>query len=179
MATSRTAPGLSRTIGERLLYGALAGAMGAACMTVIRSAARRRGVIEKTVPQAAEEWLAARAASRGGPPAAHHVADTVLHLGYGATLGACFGALVGGRSGSLVKRGAGFGIATWLFGSWILLPLLGVQGAAWRKRAGENAVDLLAHLTYGLASALIDEELHAQPDRGPSSATSLRRARVG
>jgi putative membrane protein len=170
---------MTRTIGTRLVYGALAGAMGAACMTVVRSAARRRGVIEKTVPQAAEEWLASRAAARGGPPAVHHVADTVMHLGYGATLGACFGALVGGHSASLVNRGAGFGIGTWIFGSWILLPLLGVQGAPWRKAAAENAVDVLAHLTYGVASALINDELHAQPDRGPSSGTSLRRTRVG
>ena len=38
----------------RIVYGALAGALGAACMTVLRMAARRRGVIEKTVAQAAE-----------------------------------------------------------------------------------------------------------------------------
>jgi len=42
-----------------------------------------------------------------------------------------------------------------------------------------GAVDVLAHLTYGLASALINDELHAQPDRGPSSGSSLRRTRVG
>jgi hypothetical protein len=170
---------MAKQVGSRLVYGALAGAMGAACMTVIRMAARRRGVIEKTVPQAAEEWLASRTGRPAAHPAVHHVADTVMHLGYGATLGACLGALVRGRSSSMIPRGAGFGIATWIFGSWILLPLLGVQGGAWRKSAGENAIDVLAHLTFGLATALVGDELQAQTDRGPASATSLRRARVG
>ena len=35
---------MAKQVGSRLVYGALAGAMGAACMTVIRMAARRRGV---------------------------------------------------------------------------------------------------------------------------------------
>ena len=42
----------------RLVYGALSGSVAAACMTVVRSAARRRGMIEKTVPQVVEESIA-------------------------------------------------------------------------------------------------------------------------
>ena len=36
---------------RRIIYGTLSGAIGAACMTVIRMAARRRGLIDKTVSQ--------------------------------------------------------------------------------------------------------------------------------
>lgn len=38
---------------------------------------------------------------------------------------------------------------------------------------------VLAHLVFGVATALVGEELQAQPDRGPAPAAALRRARVG
>jgi len=69
----------------RAIYGAVGGAVGAACMTVLRMAARRHGLIEKSVPQAAEEWLAARTTlGRSDHPTLHHLADQTMHVGYGA-----------------------------------------------------------------------------------------------
>lgn len=53
--------------------------------------------------------------------------------------------------------------------------LAGAMGAAWRRSAGENAVDVLAHLVCGVATVLVGEELEAQPDRGPAPAAALRR----
>src|SRR3954466_8187295 len=95
----------------RAIYGALAGSLGAACMTVIRMAARRRGVIEKTVPQAAEEWVADRTRfGRRAPPVLHHVADQAMHLAYGSALGAGYALTVrrpssASRSSSVLTRG--------------------------------------------------------------------------
>jgi hypothetical protein len=167
-------------LAARIVYGALAGSLGAACMTVIRMAARRRGIIEKTVPQAAEEWLAHRIGLGGNAhPVLHHLTDQALHLGYGATLGVAYAMATRGRSRNLVARGVVYGVATWLGGSWLLLPLLRAKQAAWRKHASENAVDLLAHLAFGAATALLAEELAAQPDRGPSSDQARRLTRVG
>jgi hypothetical protein len=161
-------------------YGALAGMLAAACMTVIRTAARRRGVIEKTVPQAVEEWLSARTGlGAGSHPAVHHLADQALHFGYGAALGSLYGLTVGGRTRTLLARGAGYGVATWLFGSWCVMPLMRAKQAAWKKRTSENAVDLAAHLAFGLATALVAEELNNQSDRGPSSDMQRRLSNVG
>ena len=73
---------------RRIIYGTLSGAIGAACMTVIRLAARRRGLIDKTVSQTAEEWLAVRMKVRGPHDRTlHHLFDQLLHTGYGASLG--------------------------------------------------------------------------------------------
>jgi len=149
-------------------------------MTVIRMAARRHHVIDKTVPQAAEEWMADRLGSgHDAPPVVHHLADQALHFGYGALLGAAYGLLVDGRSRTGVLRGLGFGVATWAMGSWGLLPLLGAKRAPWRKKQAENAVDLLAHLVFGAATALVAEELSVQSDRGPTPDSVRHRARVG
>jgi putative membrane protein len=164
----------------RFGYGAVAGMLAAACMTVIRTTARRRGIIEKTVPQAVEEWLSARTGlGSDSHPAVHHVADQVLHFGYGAALGSLYGLTVRGRTRTVLARGAGYGLATWLFGSWLVMPLMRAKQAAWKKRPSENAVDLLAHVTFGLATALVAEELNAQTDRGPSSDFHRRLVKIG
>jgi hypothetical protein len=167
-------------LAARIIYGAMAGSLAAACMTVVRMAARRRGIIEKTVPQAAEEWLAHRTGlGRDAHPVLHHVTDQAMHLGYGATLGIAYAMATRGRSGNFVARGIAYGLATWVGGSWLLLPLLRAKQAPWRKHVSENAVDLLAHLTFGAATALLAEELAAQPNRGPSSDQARRFTRVG
>ena len=164
----------------RFIRGALAGSLAAACMTVIRMAARRRGVIEKTVPQAAEEWLSQRSGmGRNAHPIVHHLTAHAMHIGYGATLGAAYAAMTRGRSPNLTARGLAYGVGVWLFGSWLLLPLLRAKQAPWRKRASENLVDLAAHLVFGAATALVSEELAAQSDRGPSSDRSRHSTRVG
>ncbi len=73
------------------MYGALGGVVGAACMTAVRMAARRRGLIDKMVSQAAEEWLTAHTdVPVPREPALHHALDQVLHFGYGGTLGLAY-----------------------------------------------------------------------------------------
>ena len=169
-------PGLWST----LLYGALAGGLGAACMTVIRMAARRRGLIEMTVPQAAEEWISQRTGwGAGARPAAHHLADQALHLGYGTALGVGYALLLRGRPARIGLWGVGYGLAIWFGGSWLALPLLKAKQSAWHKSVAENAVDLLAHTVFGLATAVVTEQLQSQPDRGPSSDAHRRLLRVG
>jgi len=167
-------------VTHRVLFGAIAGALGAACMTVIRMTARRRGIIEKTVPQAVEEWLVARLpGAEKAPPVVHHVADELMHLGYGAALGGIYGLTVRRRTRTAMLRGAGYGLAAWIAGSWIALPLMGAKGASWKKPPAENLVDLLAHLAFGTATAIVSEEMAVQTDRGPTSDRHRRAARIG
>ncbi len=167
-------------LAARGIYGAIGGVMGAACMTLIRMAARRQGIIQKTVPQAVEEWMAYKT-GRGVArhPVLHHVADQLLHLAYGAAMAVPYGLTVRRRSPTMAMRGLGLGMTTWLVGSWLLLPALGVKRPPWRAKLQQSAVDLLAHLAYGTATALLTEELHEQPDRGPSSNARRRHSRIG
>jgi hypothetical protein len=164
-------------LAARSVYGALAGVIGAACMTPVRFMARRRGVIDKTIPQTAEEWLTARANfGRARDPAFHHALDQALHLGYGAALGAAFALTLGRRPG--LGRGLGFGLGVWLLGSWALMPAAHVNRPPWRKRLGENLVDLVAHELFGLVTALVSEEMR-QPSHRPSSDRRRTLARSG
>src|ERR1041384_8725706 len=104
-----------RTGLARSIYGALSGSLAAACMTVIRMSARRRGVIEKTVPQAVEESLARRTGlGHGAHPVLHHLMDQAMHIAYGATLGVGYAAVARprGRRPNVVARGLACGAAT-------------------------------------------------------------------
>lgn len=155
-------------------------------MTPFRLAARRRGIIDKTVSQAAEEWLARRIVVQRGAaidPALHDVADQVLHAGYGALLGAGY-ALAAGHSprrlfGGGAGLGLGVGLATWAVGSWGLMPLLGAKRAPWRKHLAENAIDLLAHAVFGWTAVMMTAELSADNSRRPTSDPHRRSLRVG
>ena len=103
----------------------------------------------------------------------------MMHAGYGAALGVGYALLAPRRSAEGIVRGLAYGVATWFAGSWALLPALGAKQAAWRRRPAENAVDLLAHLVFGAATAIVADELSAQSNRGPSSNPIRWATRVG
>jgi hypothetical protein len=157
---------------RRVVYGALGGVIGAACMTAVRFEARRRGWIDKTVSQTAEEWLTTHTGLKEPrEPALHHAMDQALHLGYGAALGTGYAVSLGRHRGT--GRGLGFGLLTWLVGSCVLLPALRAKPAPWRQGLLANAVDLCAHGLFGAVTALVSQELQQQTDHLPSS--DLRR----
>jgi hypothetical protein len=164
---------------ETWLYGAIGGLFGAGAMTVLRLAARRSGIIDKMVPQAVEEWAAHRSGlESSGGRFRHHVADQALHAGYGVVAGAVYGAVQGGSGRRHLACGAAFGATVWLFGAGVVFSLLDVARPIWRSRPAENAVNLAAHVLYGLSVQLVTEELSQQARRATSD-PERHAARVG
>ena len=170
-------PGLATGI----LAGAVGGLYGAAAMSVLRLGLDRAGLIDKMVPQAVEEWISERLIiDPPGGQAGHHVADQLLHLAYGASLGALAGPMLSGREarGGL-WRGAAFGLASWAFGMLVLVPALRVARPAWRAGPLENATNIAVHLVFGWAIQLVVEEPARQGKRGRSSDAERMGNRVG
>ena len=170
-------PGLATAV----LAGAVGGLYGAAAMSVLRLGLHRAGLIDKMVPQAVEEWISDRLnIDPPGRTAGHHVADQLLHLAYGAGLGALSGPMVSGREtrGGL-WRGAAFGLASWAFGMLVLVPALRVARPAWRAGPLENATNIAVHLVFGWAIQLVVEEPARQRNRGRSSDAERMGNRVG
>lgn len=93
--------------------------------------------------------------------ALHHLADQVLHLGYGSGLGAVYGLFLGKRPSSFT-RSLGYGVAVWGLGSFVLLPALKIMRPEWRAKPAEIAVNLTAHLLYASVVALLTEEFETQ-----------------
>lgn len=154
---------------RRTLHGALGGVIGAACMTAVRMLAHRAKWIGQMVPQAVEAKakhalplmpsvaLSALPSQR----ALHHLADQLMHLGYGSGLGAVYG-LTLGKGPATAKKVVGYGLGVWGFGSFVLLPALKIMRPEWRAKPAEIAVNLGAHLLYAGALALLTEELETQ-----------------
>jgi hypothetical protein len=164
-----------------MILGAVGGIYGAAVMSVLRLGMRRAGVIDKMVPQVAEEWLAERlGTSPPGGRAGHHVADQLLHLGYGAAWGAISGPLLAGGAGRRpLWRGAAVGLGVWAFGMLAAFPSLRVARPAWQAGAIENATNIGAHLLYGLAVQLLADEPPRQADHRRTSDAERAATRVG
>lgn len=154
---------------RRTLHGAVGGVIGAACMTAVRMLAHRAKWIDQMVPQAVEAKaqhqlpisLSAVLSALPSQRALHHIADQLMHLGYGSGLGAAYGLVLGKRPASLHKV-LGYGLGVWGFGSFLLLPAMKIMRPEWRAKPAEIAVNLAAHLVYAGALALLTEELETQ-----------------
>ncbi len=167
---------MARHLLDRILHGALAGINGAATMTVLRMLAHRAGLLDQMVPQKVEQWAQRTAGVSVAPvPSVHRAVDHVLHLGYGATWGAVYGALTPRpRPGGAVA----FGVGVWAIGACILFPTLRIGRPAWRSSAGENTMNIAAHLVYSSVTAFLTEEFSRQPLRDVAS-RSPASGRVG
>lgn len=161
-----------------MVDGVLGGAAGAGVMSVLRSAARRWGVIDVTPPQETKRWLSRQSGAAPGSPGTHHLADALIHLAVGVTGGALYGALMNrGRRPSLAS-GALFGLGVWTAAFAAIAPALGITRPPWRGTWPEAAVNVAAHLLYGTSIALVAGELDRQA-AGSGAATRLLRGRVG
>ena len=166
--------------GERLVHGMLAGLVGAGTMGLVRMAARRAGLIEKTVPEHLTETMSSRAGV--APPAGSlgtELAAHALHEGYGLACGALYGLLDGGRRPNAVKKGLAFGFIVWAVSLFPLAALVRLPRAPWRASTTENLTNLVAHLVFGVATALATEDLRHQPRLRQNTELERRLTRVG
>ena len=174
---------MTHSIAGAAAHGAIAGVIGASSMTVLRMFAHRAGWVQQMVPQAVEAW-ASRAAVRHGAPAprglaTRHVADQLLHFGYGATWGALFGVLHARAAANGPGSAVGFGLIQWAFGSMLLFPALNIGKPPWRSGSRENFVNVTAHLAYAALTSFLVEELRRQETDQPRTYEGSRHARLG
>ena len=166
------------TRGTAIVDGLIGGAAGAGCMSVLRMAARRFHLIDMTPPQATKARitrLAGVAPSSGG---SHHLMDSLIHLAVGAGGGAVYGSLMQPGRRPSVAAGALFGAALWAVAFGALAPALGITRSPLKASAAENAVNLAAHLLYGIGTAVVAGELNLQAAGRGTDPRALR-ARVG
>ena len=158
--------------------GVLGGAAGTACMSVLRMAARRAGLIDITPPQATKHRLAEWTGVEPATTAGHHMTDAVIHLAVGIKGGAVYGTLVGDRPRPSLAGGALFGLGVWAVAFGVVAPWLGITRSPRESTWAENAVNIAAHVVYGTAAALVVGEL-AEQAHGPGAGSRRWRARVG
>ncbi len=148
--------------------GALAGLAGTAVMTaaqtrllpLIPSGEARRSprhpAEAESQAEAATETAARRIVEglmrRRLPEGRKKLAGNLIHYGTGAGWGAIYALSTPRRP--RVADGLAFGTLVWLLGDNLIAPSLRLSDWAWRYPLGSNLKGFLAHLIYGVGSAL-------------------------
>jgi hypothetical protein len=148
--------------------GLVAGAVGTAAMDLYGYArARSNGETSSFIAwefEAAEDWEKVSAPGQLGkrlieavtqqPLAARWapLTNNVMHWGFGTGNAAAYGILVGSVHKARLWYGIPFGAAVWTFG-YVVLPVAKLYKPIWEYDSRTLAIDLGAHLTYGLATA--------------------------
>jgi uncharacterized membrane protein YagU involved in acid resistance len=142
--------------------------------------AHRAGWIDAMVPQAVEIWAKDRAGLRRPRAAAtHHVADQLIHLGYGAAMGGIYALAARSPAQARPTRALGLGSSLWAFSSLILFPALKIARPLWRAAPREELVNFSAHALYGVATVYLLAEFEDQRQTQPRSNIGMRLGRVG
>jgi hypothetical protein len=167
-------------LGSLAIHGALAGAIGAASMTVVRMIAHRAGWIDAMVPQAVEVWVKDKTPlPRPRSAATHHVADQLLHLGYGAAAGGAYAILTRSRGHASPEGALEFGTGLWAFASMVLFPALGIARPLWRATPRQELVNWGAHALYAAVTVYLLDEWERQKRTQPLTNLTMRHSRVG
>lgn len=82
-----------------------------------------------------------------------------VHWGYGVLMGGAYGAVRPDAEIPDTTVGLGFGLALWLVGDEIVVPLLGLAGGPTAHRWTDHATALGAHLVYGATTAAATQAL--------------------
>jgi putative membrane protein len=149
-----TAAGLAVGIAGGLLGGlAGAGAMSAAHTLVAPPRPTEAEEPDATVKVAdrLSRAVRRRPLARAEEPAA----ATAVHYGFGAAMGALYGALTTMAPGLAASGGLGFGAAVWLGAHATVVPALGLARSPLRRPAGQEALELGLHLLYGVTTEVI------------------------
>ncbi len=89
------------------------------------------------------------------------VAGPAVHYGFGATVGAAYGALAEVTPAVRVGMGLPFGAAVWLASDEAAVPALGLSEAPTEYPASVHLSAFASHLVYGLTTDLVRRAVRA------------------
>src|SRR5688500_16517348 len=90
------------------------------------------------------------------------IAAPLMHYGFGAAMGAIYGAYAERRQAD--GSGAGFGTLVWLGADEIAMPLLGLSDSTTHRPLEMHLQSLVAHLVYGTATEITRRSVKARID---------------
>lgn len=131
------------TAVQRLAVGARDGVIATAAMSVVLVAADATGVLRPLPPRQIMRQVLPAASER-----TVDVATLVGHTGYGAAAGAAYRAVLPSAHAGPVT-GALYGVALWVAGYEVWVPLAGFLPPAHRDRPGRTVTMLVSHIVYG------------------------------
>ena len=147
----RDGTGRKRSLAKGLVAGLIGGLAG----TVAKTFAERMFSPRTHGAAKAEELAAERVAGHALAPAGRAAAAQGIRWGFGAAVGAAYGALVEYFPAASAKEGASFGLALEGLTHEAALPALGLAGEPEEMTAREQASEMTSHVVYGVATELV------------------------
>jgi hypothetical protein len=90
------------------------------------------------------------------------IASAAVHFGFGAAMGAAYGALAERDGGGGVMAGAAWGAAMWLVADEVAMPLLGLADSEAEYSVDSHLQSLTAHLVYGAVTGSLQRTLRSR-----------------
>jgi putative membrane protein len=90
------------------------------------------------------------------------LASTIVHYGFGASVGAFYGAVAQIMPRITVGTGLPFGVAVWFGAHVVVVPALGLAEPPTRRPVRNEAEELGLHLLYGFTTELVRRLLHGR-----------------
>lgn len=140
--------GRERSLAKGLMAGLIAGLAATAAKSLVETVYPPRVHGE---PDPAE-MLAEKVAGHSLDPETKTAAGQMIHWGFGAAVGAAYGALAEYYPAATAKEGATFGLALMTLTEQTALPAIGVAEALEEHTARERTSEATSYLAYGLVA---------------------------
>jgi putative membrane protein len=140
-----------RSLAKGIIAGLIGGVAGTVAMTFATRLFPPRTQQEPDATEVVAEKLAGHALS----PETKEVAGEAIHWGFGAAVGAAYGALAEYYPAATAKEGASFGMALEALTQESALPALGLGAQPEDQSMRERASEVTAHVVYGVATEFV------------------------
>jgi putative membrane protein len=138
-----------------LAKGLIAGLIGGLAGTVAKTFAERMFPPRTHGEPEPSVVLAEQVAGHSLDSATKAIASEGIHWGFGAAVGAAYGALAEYYPAATAKEGASFGMALEALTHETALPALGLSADPQDQTARERASEMTSHVVYGIATELV------------------------
>jgi hypothetical protein len=144
-------------VKERMLAGALSGAVGTLVLSGLRETLSRMGLVFETAPMQVVDRAEELGLVENWSPRALRLLTVAAHIAYGVGAGTALGLLRRERGGAAQEAavGSAMGILVWGAGWSSWLPLTGVHSPPWEQQSPKVLLPVLDHAVYGAAWGLI------------------------
>ncbi len=137
-----------RSLAKGLVAGLVAGVVATAAKTCVEAVFPPRVHGEQEPPEALAEKIAGHSLDRKTKTAA----STAIHWGFGAAVGAAYGALAEYYPAATSKEGATFGLTLMSLTHETSLPAMELAEPAEEQSFRERSSEATSHLVYGLVA---------------------------
>lgn len=141
----------SRSIAKGAIAGLLAGIVATAAKSAAEKIYPPRTHGEPEPPAVLTRKIAGRQLTHGQ----RRIAQESLHWGFGAAVGAAYGAVAEFYPPATSKQGASFGMALVALTHDSTLPVLGLTAKPQAQTTREHTSELASHIVYGVVTETV------------------------